>query len=138
MKVKDMMCTEFKLASPQMTLRQAAQMMRDGDFGYLPVGHNDRLQGTLTDRDICIRAVAEGLGPDTPVSRVMSENVIYCYDDNDVKDAGEVMQTRQIRRLVVLSRDKRMVGILSVGDIARTGNDSHLTGKIETGVAQDA
>ncbi len=138
MKVKDVMCTKFKLASPDMTLRQAAQMMREGDFGYLPVGHNDRLQGTLTDRDIVIRAVAEGLGPDTPVNRVMSENVIYCFDDNDVKDAGDVMLTRQIRRLVVLDRDKRMVGIVSVGDIARTGKDSHLTGKIETGVAQEA
>jgi CBS domain-containing protein len=112
--------------------------MRDGDFGYLPVGENDRLSGALTDRDIVIRAVAEGLNADTPVRQVMTENVVYCFEDNDVTEAGDVMRTRQIRRLVVLDRDKRMVGILSIGDIARDTDDSQLTGKIETGVAQES
>ncbi|MBP2159199.1 MULTISPECIES: CBS domain-containing protein [Asticcacaulis] len=137
MKVSEVMCPEFEIATPDTTLREAAQMMRDGDFGYLPVGENDRLSGALTDRDIVIRAVAEGLDADTPVRQIMTENVVYCFEDNDISEAGDVMRTRQIRRLVVLDRDKRMVGILSIGDIARDTDDSHLTGKIETGVAQE-
>ena len=137
MKVSEVMCPEFEIATPETSLREAAQTMRDGDFGYLPVGENDRLVGTVTDRDIVIRAVAEGLGADTSVRQVMTENVVYCFEDNEVSEAGDVMRTRQIRRLVVLDRDKRMVGILSIGDIARDSEDNQLTGKIETGVAQD-
>lgn len=138
MKVSEVMCPEFEIATPDTTLREAAQMMRDGDFGYLPVGENDRLMGTVTDRDIVIRAVAEGIDGGAPVRQIMTENVVYCFEDNEVSEAGDVMRTRQIRRLVVLDRDKRMVGILSIGDIARDTDDSHLTGRIETGVAQES
>lgn len=138
MRISEVMCSDFKIATPETSLREAAQMMRDDDFGYLPVGDNDRLVGSVTDRDIVIRAVAEGLSADTPLRQVMTENVVYCFEDNDVRDAGDVMRTRQIRRLVVLNRDKRMVGVVSLGDIARDTDDEQLTGEIESGVAQES
>ena len=137
-KIKDVMSTEFKIVSPDISLKDAACCMRDGDYGYLPVGENDRLTGTLTDRDIVIRGVAEGMDPDTPIRQVISENVIYCYDDDNVQDAAKLMERHQIRRLVILNRSKRVCGILTVGDIARCCGDDKLTGKIETGIARTA
>jgi len=136
MQVKDVMSTEFTVISPDTTFEQAARLMRDGDFGYLPVGENDRLKGAVTDRDIVIRGLAEGRDLDTPVSRALSEDIIYCYDDDDVDNAAALMEGNQIRRLVVLNRDKRMVGIVSLGDIARTCKDDRLTGRTEIGVVQ--
>lgn len=139
MKIKDIMCEDFKVISPETSLRRAAEIMRDHDLGYLPIGENDRLVGAVTDRDIVIRGIAAGRDPvSTSVQRIMTGKVIYCFEHEEVRDAGEYMKDKQIRRLVVLNEDKRMVGVISLGDIARACNDDRLTGDIETGVAQAA
>jgi CBS domain-containing protein len=94
--------------------------MRDLNVGPLPVcGSDDRLAGMITDRDIIVRAVAEGKDPRaTPVREIMTPNVVYCFEDQDVHDAAALMEDNQIRRLVVLNHGKRLVGIVSLGDIA--------------------
>ncbi|HTM81230.1 CBS domain-containing protein [Asticcacaulis sp.] len=135
MHVKDIMSTDFHIASPQTTLRQAAEIMRDGDFGYLPVGDTFKLKGAVTDRDIVIRAVAAGMGPDTHLSDVMSETIVYCFEDDDLREAADVMKREQIRRLAVLNDSKRLVGVITLGDIARA-DEQRLAGEIELEVAQ--
>lgn len=136
MLVRDIMTTQFQVAAPKCTLREAAQMMRDGDFGYLPVGQDDRLTGAVTDRDIVIRGLAEGMGVDATIAEVLSQQIVYCFDDDELSEAADIMKLEQIRRLAVLNRDKRLVGVVSLGDIARDTDDNRLTGDIETGVAQ--
>jgi CBS domain-containing protein len=137
MHVKDIMSADFKLASPQTTVREAAEMMRDGDYGYLPIGDREKLKGAVTDRDIVIRAVAAGLDGDTPVSEVMSETIVYCFEDDDIREAADMMKREQIRRLAVLNDSKRLVGIITLGDIARA-DEQRLAGEIELQVAQPA
>ena len=117
-KLKDLMSRDVKVISPDMSIREAAKQMRDGDFGMLPVGENDRMIGTISDRDIAIRAVAEGKGADTKVRDVMSDGVAWAYEDNSVEEAVKIMSERQVRRLPVLNRDKRLVGIVALGDLA--------------------
>ncbi|MFN3522734.1 MAG: CBS domain-containing protein [Phenylobacterium sp.] len=121
MKVADCMTRDVQIADPDMTIREAAQIMARVDAGALPVGQNDRLVGMITDRDIAIRAVAAGEGPDCRVSQVMSADVCYCFDDQDLAEVLANMGDEQIRRLPVVSRDKRLVGIISLGDIALEG-----------------
>jgi CBS domain-containing protein len=118
MKVSEAMSSKVKLASPQQTIREAARMMKEIDAGVLPVGDNDRLVGMITDRDIAVRAVAEGKGPDTPVSDVMSQEVKYCFEDEELDDVAHNMADIQVRRLPVLNREKRLVGMISLGDLA--------------------
>ena len=137
MHVKDIMSADFKFASPQTTLREAAVLMRDGDYGYLPIGESEKLKGAVTDRDIVIRAVAAGLDGDTAVSEVMSETIIYCFEDDDIREAADMMKREQIRRLAVLNDAKRLVGIITLGDIARA-DEQRLAGEIELQVAQPA
>jgi CBS domain-containing protein len=99
-------------------------MMAQVDVGLLPIGQNDRLVGMVTDRDIAIRAVAAGLGPKTKVANVMSKEVKYCFEDDDVAEVAQNMADLQIRRLPVLNREKRLVGILSLADIALSDGGS--------------
>ncbi|ESQ87435.1 inosine-5'-monophosphate dehydrogenase [Asticcacaulis sp. AC460] len=136
MLVRDIMTTKFHLVSPQTSLGEAAKLMRDGDFGYLPVGDNDRLKGAVTDRDMVIRGLAEGRGPNATVAEVLSEQIVYCFDDDEIAEAADIMKLEQIRRLAVLNQDKRLVGVVTLGDIARITEDKRLTGDIETQVAQ--
>ena len=136
MKVSDVMSSVFTIVPPETTLQAAAQMMRDGDFGYLAVGEGDQLQGTLTDRDLVIRALADAKSADTPIADILTRGVVTCHKDDDVKAAADLMRQRQIRRLAVLDSAQRLVGVISVGDIARATDDNKLTGKIETAVAQ--
>jgi CBS domain-containing protein len=112
--------------------------MKELDVGMLPVcGDNDRLVGTLTDRDITIRAVAEGLDPRTALVRdVMTPSVVYCFEDEDVEEAARLMKDNQVRRLVVLNRDKRLVGIVSLGDLAVDTGDEHLAGSALEAVSE--
>ena len=121
MKVSEAMTRDVKVARPDDTLQQAASQMAALDTGVLPVGDNDRLVGMLTDRDIAVRAVAKGKGPQTAVRDAMSEEVKYCFEDEDVSHVGKNMGSVQVRRLPVVSRDKRLVGILSLGDLATQG-----------------
>jgi CBS domain-containing protein len=118
MLVQECMTKNVELTDPNATIRAAAEKMRDGDFGMLPIGENDRLVGTITDRDITIRAVAEGLDPESAKVRdVMSSRVLYCFEDQDAKDVARNMGMNQVRRLPVLNREKRLVGIVSLGDL---------------------
>ena len=130
MKISKCMTRDVQLASPTQSIRDAAKMMADIDAGSLPVGQDNRLVGMITDRDIAIRAVAEGKSPDTPVREVMSPEVLFCFEDQDIEDAGALMEDRQVRRLVVLGRDQRLTGILSLGDLATGTGDETLPGEI--------
>ena len=122
MQVKEIMTRSVDLVDPNTTICDAAIKMRDDDVGALPVGENDRLVGMITDRDIAIRAVAEDKAPSqTTVREAMSEGICYCFEDDAVDDAAQVMAERQVRRLPVLNRDKRLVGIVAMADIARSG-----------------
>jgi CBS domain-containing protein len=134
MKVSEAMTSSVRVIAPDQTIRDAARMMADGDLGAVPVGRDDRLIGMVTDRDIAVRAVAEGLSPDTPVEEVMSREVKYCFDDEDLDHVASNMGQIQVRRLPVVNRDKRLVGIVSIGDI--TGSeDAGKTGKAIAGIS---
>ena len=122
MKVGEIMTRGVEIASPDDTLQQAASRMAELDVGVLPVGENDRLVGMLTDRDIAIRAVAQGRGPDTKVREAMTPEVRYCFEDEDLDDVVDNMGENKVRRLPVMSRDKRLVGIVSFGDVALYGD----------------
>jgi CBS domain-containing protein len=114
---------------PNATLQEAAARMKSLDVGPLPVCDNDRLVGMITDRDITVRATAEGDAPtDIRVRDVMTPEVVYCFEDALVEDAALLMQQRQVRRLLVLNRDKRLVGIVSLGDLAVETGDEELAG----------
>ena len=126
MKVSEVMSRQVELASPDDSIQRAAQMMGRLDAGVLPVGEGDRLIGMVTDRDIAIRGVGEGRDPaDTPVNEVMTREVRYCFEDDDVESVAENMAQLQVRRLPVLNRDKRLTGIISLGDIARDHEPGH-------------
>ena len=130
MKVSEVMTPEAHWVSPEITIKEAAQKMRDKNIGALPVGENDRLIGLVTDRDICCRSVAEGHDPSkAKVREVMSKTISYCFDDQDVKDAAHMMEDKHIRRLAVLNRKKRIVGVLSVADLAKHGQTA-LAGEV--------
>ncbi|MBX5459447.1 MAG: CBS domain-containing protein [Steroidobacteraceae bacterium] len=120
MKINELMTRQVEICSPNDTIQQAARTMAKIDAGVLPVGENDRLVGMITDRDIAVRAVAEGKSPtQCRVRDVMSSEVRYCFEDDDVIEVAENMSEQQIRRLPVVNRDKRLVGIISLADIAR-------------------
>ena len=125
MKVAECMTSNVETVRPEQPIREAAQFMLRADAGVMPVGDADHLVGMVTDRDIAVRGVAEGLGPDTPVRDVMTEDLVCCYDDDDVETAAAKMSEAKVRRLAVLSRDgDRLVGILSLGDLSLGDTDS--------------
>ena len=124
MQVHELMTPDVEVIRPDDTLQTAAKMMADIDAGILPVGENDRLVGMITDRDITVRAVAEGRDPDkTLVRDAMSDAVRYCFEDEDAEEVARKMGSWQIRRLPVLNRDKRLVGIVSLGDMVIGGSE---------------
>jgi CBS domain-containing protein len=131
MLVTNIMTRGVQCAHPDMTIREAAEVMKDFDVGVLPVcDDDDRLVGMLTDRDIAVRAVAEGKDPRTTrASDIMTPEVVYCFEEQDVVDAAKLMEAKQIRRLVVLNSDKRLVGILSLCDLAIKTRDEMLVGE---------
>jgi CBS domain-containing protein len=118
MKVKEAMTRDVQLVKPDQRISEAAQLMAKLDIGALPVEEDDRLVGIITDRDIAVRAVAAGRGPETPVRDVMSREIKYCYEDQSIDEVTQNMGELRIRRLPVLTRDKRLIGILSLGDLA--------------------
>ncbi len=119
MKISKCMTRDVQLTNPNQTIRDAAKMMAEIDAGVLPVGENDRLVGMITDRDIAIRAVAQGKSPDTPVRDVMSDEVLYCFDDQELEDVARNMADIKVRRLPVLNRNKHLVGIVSLADLSK-------------------
>ena len=122
MQVKDVMTTDVELVRPTQTIRQAALVMGKSDCGALPVADKDSLIGMITDRDIAIRAVAAGKGPKTLVRDVMSQEVLYCFEDQDLDEVSRNISDIKVRRLPVIDRDKRLVGILSLADMALKAN----------------
>jgi CBS domain-containing protein len=119
MRVSEAMTADVQIANPNQSIQDAAKMMVDLDAGVLPVGENDRLVGIITDRDIAVRAVAKGMNPSTKVRDVMSEGeVMYCFEDENLEEVAHNMADIKVRRLPVLNRAKRLVGIISLGDIA--------------------
>jgi len=137
MQISEVMTRGAECIRPDATLQAAAERMKDLDVGALPVCDHDRLVGVLTDRDISVRAVAEGDSPWTArVSEVMTPGIIYCFEDQDVSEAAQLMKDKQVRRLPVLNRAKRLVGIVSLGDLAvETGNE-HLVGDALEGISE--
>ncbi len=123
MKLSEIMTREVEIIQPDDTLRLAAEKMRNRDIGFLPVCDGDSLMGVLSDRDITIRALADGMDINVMLGRdLMTTPAIYCFDDQDVKDAAKLMGENQIRRLVILGREsERVVGVISLGDLARKG-----------------
>ncbi|HUH59992.1 MAG TPA: CBS domain-containing protein [Candidimonas sp.] len=134
--LKDVMTFDVKILSPDTTIRDAARQMRDGDFGLMPVGDNDRLVGVVSDRDIVIRAVAEGRDPDTRVRDVMSDAVMWAYENDSVERACGIMSENQIRRLPIINKDKRLVGIVALGDLAVDAGDTQKAGQALTSISQ--
>jgi CBS domain-containing protein len=116
--LKDLMSRNVKVISPDMSIGEAAREMRDGDFGMMPVGDAEHIIGTISDRDIAIRAVALGLGVDTKVRDVMSKGVSSAQETDTVDQAVRIMSERQVRRLPVLDQDQKLVGIVALGDLA--------------------
>ena len=128
MKISEIMTPDPELIDPTASIRDAAQRMKNEDIGALPVGENDRLIGMVTDRDITMRAVAEDRQPSsTSVREVMSEKIYYCFEDDAVEDAAKCMAENQVRRLPILNRDKRLTGIVSLADIAQSGEECEKT-----------
>lgn len=135
MRVSEAMTRNVRLAKPDQSIREAAQMMAELDAGALPVADGDRLAGMITDRDIAVRAVAEGKSPETKVWEVMTADVKYCFEDEDLDHVASNMGDVRVRRLPVMSREKRLVGIVSLGDVAMK-NSSKKVAKALSGVSQ--
>lgn len=134
MRVSEAMTSKVQFVDPNSSLQSAARMMADIDTGALPVGEGDKLIGMLTDRDIAVRGVAEGKGPDAIVREAMTAAVKYCFEDEDIEDVARNMGDQQVRRLPVMNRDKRLVGILSLGDLAMAGGSK--TGDALAGISK--
>ena len=137
MKLQEIMTKDVEVTRPNDTLQTAAQNMRDRDIGFLPVCDGDRLIGVLTDRDVIVRAIAEGMNPNIMIGRdLVTSPAIYCFDDQSVDEAAKLMHDNQIRRLVVLHRgDKRMVGVISLGDLA-VNVDDKLSGEVLQSISE--
>jgi CBS domain-containing protein len=121
MKIAECMTQDVEIVGPDQPIRDAAQFMLRADAGAMPVGEGDRLIGMVTDRDITVRGVAAGRGPETPVRDVMTDEVLFCFDDEEVEEVALKMSDNQVRRMPMLSRDEeRLVGIVSLGDISRS------------------
>jgi CBS domain-containing protein len=122
MKVRDVMTADVNVIDPTAMIAEASRRMRDEDVGSLPVGENDKLVGMITDRDIVVRAIATGKDPQkTAVREAMSDQVLYCFDDQSTEEVCANMGENQVRRLPVVNRDKRLVGIVALGDLSTRG-----------------
>ena len=135
MRVSEAMTRDVQIANPEQSICDVAKIMAESNVGSLPVGENDRLVGMITDRDIAVRAVAEHKSPDTRVRDVMTQDVKYCFDDEDIKHVATNMGDIQVHRLPVLNREKRLVGIVSLADVA-TKAGAAPAGKAVSGISQ--
>ena len=135
MKVSDVMTRDVQTVRPDQTAREAASFMLRADAGSIPVTEGERLIGMITDRDIAVRGVAKGYGPDTPVRELMTDDVICVREDEDVEDVASKMSDAQVRRLPVVDSDERLCGIVSLGDLSRETDDESAAQALE-GVSQ--
>jgi CBS domain-containing protein len=139
MQLKDIMTPGVEVITPEATIQEAAQKMSQLDVGPLPVCDGEQLVGMLTDRDITIRAVAEGCDPTTtPVHEAMTPEIVYCFEDQEVYEAARLMEQYQIRRLPILNRNKRLVGIVSLGDLAVSTGNARQAGEVLEQVSEPA
>ncbi len=122
MKISEVMTTEVETVSADQTAREAASFMLRADAGSIPVCAGDKVIGMITDRDIAVRGVAEGRGPDTPVSELMSDGIICAHGDEDIDAVAQRMSEEHVRRMPVLDAEERLIGIVSLGDLARETN----------------
>jgi len=137
MDVSEIMTPDPETCAPDDTIRKVASMMADGDYGSVPVLDGERFVGVVTDRDIAVRAVAEGLGPDTPVSEVMTDEPITVEPDTDMEEVADIMAEEQIRRLYVVE-DEKLVGVVSLGDLAlEDDDDDDLSGEALEDISED-
>lgn len=137
MKISEILTPDPECVTPRTTLAQVAQKMKTLDVGMLPVCEDDRLIGTITDRDITVRAVAASYHPSTTTVReAMTREMVYCFDDEDIAEAALLMESRQVRRLPVINRDKRLVGIISLGDLAVRTHRERLVGEVLVGISE--
>lgn len=137
MKIQDIMTRDPYVCDPETPVSEVAAKMRELEVGMIPVCEDRKLRGTVTDRDIVLRAVADELDPTMTVAdEVMTAEIIYCFEDEDVSRASELMEKNQIRRLPVLDRSKQLVGIISLGDIAAKGKNDRMAGEALDAISQ--
>ena len=137
-KIKELMSTDVQVIGPDETIGDAAQKMQNGDFGMLPVKENDRMIGSISDRDIAIRAVAAGKASSTKVREVMTEGIIWAFEDDSVAEAAKLMSEHRIRRLPIVNSAKRLVGIVALGDFAVENADVKVAGEALAEISQPA
>jgi CBS domain-containing protein len=136
MKIAEVMTPNPQVVTPEQPIQEAARQMLDADTGAIPITEGDRLIGMVTDRDIAVRAVAEGRGPDTPVREVMSEKPLFAWDDQDVDEVAMQMSDAQVRRMPILSRQgETLVGMVSIGDLVQS-NQGEAAGVAVAGVTE--
>ncbi|MBV9633838.1 MAG: CBS domain-containing protein [Methylobacteriaceae bacterium] len=135
MLVREAMSRDVHIANPGETIREVAKLMADEDIGFLPVGENDRLVGMITDRDILVRGVARGKNADDQIRDVMTADVKYCFEDEAIDQVVMNMGDQKVRRLPVVDRNKRLVGVISLADAARSF-DPEVAGIALSGVAE--
>ena len=139
MTLKEIMTKEVELLDSEATVKDAAQAMKRRNIGAIPLRKGDRLVGMITDRDIVVRALADGLDVgEVKVSQIMTSPIAYCFEDQSIEEAGRIMEEKQIRRLPVLNRQKRLVGFVSLGDVAIQGHDEMLSGRVLEAVSEAA
>ncbi len=139
MKVSEIMTTDFEMVHSTSSLTEAAQKMKSLNVGFLPVQEGTRLIGIITDRDIVVRAVAEGQNPDsTQVKDIISSELVFCYEDDSIEDAARLMEDNQVRRLIVTDHDRTPVGVISLGDLAAKTGDERLAGEVLERVSEPA
>lgn len=139
MQLRDIMTGDYHAIPHNATIQEAAKMMRDHDIGMLPVTENGKMIGAITDRDIAVRAVAQGGDAGKiPVSRAMTSNVVYAFEDTQVGEAARLMEERQVRRLIVANEAEQPVGVVSLGDLALRQGDEGLSGEVLREVSKPA
>jgi CBS domain-containing protein len=137
MKIQEIMTANVECVSPEASLTEVANKMKALDVGFIPICENDRLVGTVTDRDIVIRGIASGRDINTITPRdVMTREIFYCFDDDNVKDVAEKMREREVRRMLILNENKRLVGVVSIGDISKV--EEKVSGKVLHDIAEAA
>jgi CBS domain-containing protein len=137
MKVREIMTSNVECLGPESSLKEIAQEMKSLDVGFIPICENDRLVGTVTDRDIVIRHVADGRDVNTTqVREIMSREIIYAFEEDDVKTVAERMREKDVRRILILDKNKRLVGVVSIGDISKV--EEKVSGKTLHDIAEAA
>ena len=137
MKVREIMTSNVECLGPEASIKEIAQEMKSLDVGFIPICENDRLVGTVTDRDIAIRAVADGIDMSMGKARdIMSRDIVYAFEDDDVKTVAEKMREKDVRRILILDTAKRLVGVVSIGDISKV--EEKVSGKTLHDIAEAA